>query len=238
MTNPLSSNTDVARAALSKQIPFMARGKPGLGERIAQARAAAGLSQTDLGKAFKLTRSAVSQWESNRTEPTPQNLRGVAMETNVRYEWLATGRGAMLDDIESDAVAAGMDRPPRRTLKVKGYIGAGDQAHYYAVGQGDLGEIEASDRDPPTAVAVEIMGTSLGRLFDRWYAVYDDVRSPMTDDLIGHLCAVGLADGRILIKKVERNGKKFNLISNSETEPTISGVDIDWAAKITIVRPK
>lgn len=69
--------------------------KTGLGDRIARARKYAGLSQTELGKAFDLTRSAVSQWESETTEPTPANLRAIAVKCGADYDWLATGRGTM-----------------------------------------------------------------------------------------------------------------------------------------------
>ena len=65
----------------------------------------AGLSQTDLGKAFGLTRSAVSQWESEGTEPTSSNLRAIAMRWGVDYDWLATGRGTMIKIAEDPDLA-------------------------------------------------------------------------------------------------------------------------------------
>lgn len=69
--------------------------KTGLGLRIAKARDRAGISQTELGRACGLTRSAVSQWESGGTEPTSANLRTIAVKCSVDYDWLATGRGFM-----------------------------------------------------------------------------------------------------------------------------------------------
>lgn len=83
----------------------MAKGskKTGLGKRIALARERAGLSQTALSAAFDLTRSAVSQWESELTEPTTENLRGIAIRTGVDFDWLATGRGApSVDEVPDD----------------------------------------------------------------------------------------------------------------------------------------
>jgi transcriptional regulator with XRE-family HTH domain len=76
--------------------------KTGLGKRIAAARERAGLSQTKLGKAFGLTRSAVSQWESENTEPTPANLRAIAVQCDVDYDWLATARGPMTNTDDPD----------------------------------------------------------------------------------------------------------------------------------------
>ena len=69
---------------------------------------------------------------------------------------------------------------------------------------------------------------------------YDDVRSPITDDMIGQLCVVGLSDDRVLIKKVLRNGArgKFDLLSNNDTEEPIKAVKIEWAALVTELRAK
>lgn len=77
------------------------REKTGLGNRIAAARKHAGLSQTALGKEFSLTRSAVSQWESETTEPTSANLRAIAIRCGVDYDWLATRRGTMIKNEDS-----------------------------------------------------------------------------------------------------------------------------------------
>lgn len=79
--------------------------KTGLGRRITAARKRVGLSQTELGKAFSLTRSSVSQWESERTEPTPSNLRAIAVKCSVSYEWLASGSGTMTKIEENSKLA-------------------------------------------------------------------------------------------------------------------------------------
>ena len=79
--------------------------KTGLGRRIAAARKHKGLSQTDLGKAFSITRSAVSQWESEGTAPSSSNLRSISVECGVSYEWLATGTGTMTKIEENSKLA-------------------------------------------------------------------------------------------------------------------------------------
>lgn len=64
--------------------------------RMLQARRYAGLSQTALAAAIGVHRSAVNHWESARNKlPSSAHLRDVAIATQVNYEWLATGRGAM-----------------------------------------------------------------------------------------------------------------------------------------------
>lgn len=190
----------------------------------------AGVNQEGLAAIIGVKQPTISRLMKG-AEPkqtTYENIREAAIRYGVASE----------ADVRSDDVATALDRTPGRTLKVKGYVGAGGVAHYYAVSEGDLGEVPASDNDPASAVAVEIMGTSLGRFFDRWYAVYDDVRAPVTDDLIGQLCVVGLDDDRVLIKKIRRSGKRFDLISNDPAEEPILGVKIAWAAKVTSIRQK
>ena len=57
----------------------------------------------------------------------------------------------------------------------------------------------------------------------------------MTPDLIGELCIVGLEDGRILIKQVQRSRTEglFNLLSS--TEKPIFDVAVEWAARVNSI---
>ncbi len=67
-----------------------------LSARIRCARTLAKLTQTALAAKLGLRRTAVAQWEQvSGTTPTMTNLTQLAILTEVRFEWLATGRGAM-----------------------------------------------------------------------------------------------------------------------------------------------
>lgn len=127
-------------------------------------------------------------------------------------------------------------KPVERFAPLVGYVGAGATAHYTAAGE--LGEVEAPADATDNTVAVEIRGDSLGSFFDRWLVFYDDVRRPMTSDLIGRLCIVGLEDGRVLIKKPQRSRSKglFHLLS--QTEDPILDVAIEWAARVKSMVPR
>lgn len=61
-----------------------------------------------------------------------------------------------------------------------------------------------------------------------------DAVEPITADLHNHLC---VADDRLLVKRLERKRGKFALVSNNG-EPDIEDVDIEWAAKVTSMRPR
>jgi hypothetical protein len=72
-----------------------------------------------------------------------------------------------------------------------------------------------------------------------WLVFYDDVRSPVTDDLVGWPCVVGLTDDRILVKKIIRNRRGgYDLLSNSVSDDPIEDAKIEWAALVKFMRPK
>jgi transcriptional regulator with XRE-family HTH domain len=65
-----------------------------ISSRIRRARTQAKLTQTELGRRLGVQRSAVTQWERDGgTTPNVCHLAQLAYETQVRFEWLATGRG-------------------------------------------------------------------------------------------------------------------------------------------------
>lgn len=66
----------------------------GIGDRIRVAREAAHLSKSELARRLGLHPSACVQWEAKGgTRPNVEHLAKVAAILNVRFEWLATGRG-------------------------------------------------------------------------------------------------------------------------------------------------
>lgn len=78
-------------------------------QRIRLARRHAGLSQSALGGAIGVQRSAVSHWEASQGKyPSVDHLRQLALVAGVQFEWLATGRGTMSlsADTALDSVAA------------------------------------------------------------------------------------------------------------------------------------
>lgn len=71
-----------------------------------------------------------------------------------------------------------------------------------------------------------------------WLVYYDERREPITDDMIGEICVVGLADGRVLVKKVYR-GKSHGLFDLvSVAYETLKDQEIAWAAKVDWIKPR
>jgi hypothetical protein len=126
----------------------------------------------------------------------------------------------------------------RRTVPLVGYVGAGALAHYYATGDGNLDRVEAPEGATDKTVAAEIRGDSLGPLFESWVVYWDEVRNPVTEDLHGRLCVVGLPDDRILVKKLRpaSRANHFHLLSNNE-EPILDQ-EVLWAARVKTLTPR
>lgn len=73
-------------------------------ERCKAARRRTGLSQEAMAAELGVTRGAVAQWEMELgTSPSVENMIALARRCGVAFEWLATGRGAM---VFGDPVAA------------------------------------------------------------------------------------------------------------------------------------
>ena len=93
-----------------------------LSMRVSKARHQAGLSQQVLAERMGVTRGAVANWESAVAVPAARRLARIANVTGVSYEWLATGRGAMLpelgfEDPKTPAIDADfVDDPVERQL--------------------------------------------------------------------------------------------------------------------------
>jgi len=142
-------------------------------------------------------------------------------------------------ELSSEDVAATLPEPDRpRTVKLKGYVGAGSEAHFYRIADEDFEEVPAPPNATDKTVAVEIRGKSWGPLMDTFRVYYDDIHSPIDPSMFGRPCIVGLADDRILLKVPfqQKNGL-YRLVSNSD-EPPIEDAIIEWAALVKSFMPK
>lgn len=198
-------------------------------KRLQQARREAGYeTAADAAKAFGWTPSTYTSHENGTRGLRPEAARRYAKAFRKPEEWLLLGKGR-------NAASA---PEPTKSVPLVGYVGAGAEAYFFG-DQGKVDEVTAPDGATGETVAVEIRGESLGALFDRWLAFYEDVHRPVTADQLGKLCVVGLKDGRILVKKIQRSRGRnglFHLLSN--TEAPILDVEIEWAAKVINMVPR
>jgi transcriptional regulator with XRE-family HTH domain len=197
------------------------------GRNLREARKAKGWSQERLAQEAEMeSKGYISALEAGKRPIPPGNtLAG-----------LASALGVQPADLLRDPTDP---RRPGRTVPLVGYVGAGAQAHYYASADEGLGEVDAPEDATETTVAAEIRGVSLGPALDRWLVFYDEVRSPVTPDMHGRLCVVGLDDERVLVKVIRPAGEpgRFHLISNGSEEPIFDQA-VMWAAKVTGMKPR
>lgn len=213
------------------QNAFMAPENPA--ERLKKAREDAGYPEAAAAaRAMEINTQTYAGHENGHRGFKGKSADRYARQFNVSLEWLLTGRGARERTRRTPAPRPG----ERRTVPLAGYVSAGAEAHFMPAGS--LGEVPAPDWASETTVAVEIRGESLGALFDKWLVFYDEVRRPVTSDLIGKLCVVGLDDGRVLIKKLQRSRSRglFHLLS--QTEPPILDAAVEWAARVKSMMPQ
>ena len=195
----------------------------GIAENLKTLRKAKRLSQIQLAKLSGVSQQLISQIENGDNVST------------TRLPDLARALSARVSEIDPSYSDSAVNN---EMVKLVGYVGAGAEAHFYSSADGGLEEVPAPDGSTPSTVAVEVRGESLGALFEHWLVYYDEVRSPVTPDMHGKLCVVGLHDDRVLVKQVKPSKASglFHLLSN--TEGPILDVEIAWAAKVKSMVPR
>lgn len=198
-------------------------------ERLQEARKKAGYADAPAAAAAMGIPQATYFGHENGNRGLARAASRYARFYNVSLDWLVDGKGAM---------KAGEATPSegQATVPLVGYVGAGASAHFFGEQQ-TLGDVTAPQWATEKTVAVEIRGDSLGSFFDHWLVFYDDVHRPMVPELVGKLCIVGLPDGRILIKKVQRSRTRGRYHLLSQNEDPILDVEIDWVARVRSMSP-
>jgi transcriptional regulator with XRE-family HTH domain len=214
--------------------PPRAASKPSLSERIKTARSAAGLRHVDIATHFNISPKAVSQWERDAASdakrkparPDIEKLPALAKLLRVTLDWL----------LGSESPA-----PARSSVPVVGYVGAGSEIHPFddhAKGEG-IDEVPAFPGQAGPAVAVRVRGDSmLPMLEDGWTLYYAaDQSAGVADDAIGRLSVCQIADGPLLVKKLERGRRKgvWRLVSTNASPR--EDVKLEWAARVRAIVP-
>jgi hypothetical protein len=194
-------------------------------DRLKDARVRAGF--TSARKAairFGWKESTYASHENGQTAVPVEAAREYARAFKTSAAWILTGEGA--------AEPAG--------VPIVGIAGASaDGAISYEFDVGELGEAPMPPGGNARTVSVEVRGESLrGVAEDGWLVYYDDRREPLTDDIMGELCVVGLEDGRTLIKTPYRGRAPGLFDLESTNAPTLRDVGVRWAALVTAIVPR
>lgn len=192
-----------------------------LKDRVKTARVGAGLSQSELARRIGVAPQAIQAIESGRVRQT-KHILAMSRELDVSPEYLS-----------GETVNQNFRTP------IIGIARAGTDDILYTVDQANLGDTEPPEMSTDKTVALEVRGSSMGgRIEDGDLVFYEDRREPVTPDLYGKVCVIGCSDGRVLIKRIKAGSRPglFHLLSYS-AEPEFD-VAVDWAARVTSIRPK
>ncbi|CUJ90044.1 transcriptional repressor DicA [Ruegeria denitrificans] len=75
------------------------------GDRLAGAREAAGMTQTQLARRLGVKKATIAAWENDLSEPRANRLSMMAGMINVSIMWLLTGEGEGMDAPVEDGEA-------------------------------------------------------------------------------------------------------------------------------------
>lgn len=178
-----------------------------------------GWDQTQLGKRLGATQPTVSRWYKG-SAPTSENEKAILKLANK------------LQIINHDPDRSGIN------VQIVGYVGAGGEV-LYSEGQGPFGDAPMPPNGKiPDMVAVEVRGDSMAGLLGSGSIIYYNNRQePPTDELFGKLCVVGLADGKVLVKRLLRGRNGLYDLYSLAAVPLLDQKVI-WAARVSYIAPE
>jgi phage repressor protein C with HTH and peptisase S24 domain len=219
-------NTPYAMANLQHE-DTLSHSDPAMGGKTLQQilrelLALTGDNQAELADKLGATQPQVSRWLKG-TEPRHGNVGKI----------LALARGmevvpSNVYNLTQEQVAQGVD--------VVGYVGAGGQVAY-SDGQGPFEQVPAPPNVTPTMVALRVKGDSMAPMIGDGWLIYYDRHETGQEITPGKPYVVGLADGRVLVKKLvhgRRNGC-YDLYSVN-ADPMLDQ-PVTWIARVKAIIP-
>ena len=190
-----------------------------LGHRIALARKNRGWSQSRLAQAVNQAQTTISSWERGRTEPSRHDVQRIAQVLNVSILQLEVGTNAL----QSSASAP--------------------------IGKIMLGDLVVKDRQQnpelhlgnghadPSPIGLQIGTGAIGPKFSGWLVYHDPVRYTPEARFLGCLCVVGLEDGVVLVKWVEKSASLGLFHLTSAMDSPLFDQRILWLSPVLQLSP-
>ena len=190
---------------------------PGMGNRLKELREERGWTHDRAAKECGMSRGHFIKLERGERRLNSHNL-----------ELCAKGFGVSQSDILSVKLAP-----------VVGKVRAGESIEMEdSAAQGPFDYVQAPEGSTDATVAVEIEGDSLGPAFHNWLIFYDDIRNPPTPDMLGRLCVVELADGRVMVKVLKPGNHPGLYTLVPQFGSPLFDQPVVWAALVKALTPK
>lgn len=184
---------------------------------IRRLRTTSEMNQGEFASALGTTQPTVSRWERGAKPEFPfiAKLKSFADERGLDFDLSETG----------------WETGWTQTVSIFGYVGAG--AEVTPILHDDHNGLDAVEVDfpiPEGTGAVIIRGDSQMPVFEDGDLVGYHREGKPPNELIGKMCIVRLADGRMFIKKIRRGSANglYTLVSSNAAD--IDDVVVEWAA--------
>jgi hypothetical protein len=99
-----------------------------------------------------------------------------------------------------------------------------------------IGTVPFPQQTPHTAARM-LRGHRMRPLMDGWLLLYEDLRRPCGDSLVGKLCIVKTADQRILTRLLQKGRQPGTWDLLTATGEQELDVELVWAEKVTLIVP-
>jgi transcriptional regulator with XRE-family HTH domain len=197
-------------------------------QRLRESRIAKGFeTAAAAADAFGWNRNTYASNENGNAPFSYRRAKEYAAAFGVRPEWLYEAAGSMLP-----AAAAGF-------VPIIGRVGANPEGLVlFAQGQepGDLAPIPPGGTDK--AVALLVVGHSMRGIADDGALIYfEDQRTAVTPDMLGHVVVVEVDTDEVLVKRLLRGSRAGRYDLESIAGPTRRDAKLRWAAHITAIIP-
>ncbi len=196
--------------------------------RLRQARIAKGFdTAAAAADAFGWNRNTYGSNENGNAPFSYRRAKEYAAAFGVRPEWLYDAAGSMLPAAEAGFVP------------IIGRVGANpDGLVLFGQGQepGDLAPIPPGGTDQARALLV--VGHSMRGIADDGALIYfEDQRTAVTPDMLGHVVVVEVDTDEVLVKRLLRGSRPGRYDLESIAGPTRQDAKLRWAAHITAIIP-
>ena len=204
-----------------------------IGERIRDARKAAGLSQADLARLIGVSQPAIATWESGVHDPRRVVLAKLADALSTSLEWLAAGTRSMQES-DRQAAAAYLRRPLRHVPVI-----SFASAEIFANNPDADPHSMAEDYIPITASVSQLFALfvddpAIDRAFPAGSLVIIDYSDQSPGE--GNFC-LAIVDNKPLIRRLHREEgilAPFSLQKGYEAYPLSDTINIIGSVRLSI----